>query len=102
MTNLCYVIHIIFLTIDESNYILEDVDYLAKYKCKLTDAVTRARANPCALLSGYNFCFTKHIQPPIANLSAIIKSSGGNVRILSFSHSCLVHTAQNLVKKLCI
>ncbi|KAF3336773.1 Mediator of DNA damage checkpoint protein 1 [Carex littledalei] len=65
--------------VDEANYILEDEDYLTKYKCELRDAVARARANPCALFSGYSFCFTKHIQPSIDNLSAIIKSCGGNV-----------------------
>ncbi|KAJ3687936.1 hypothetical protein LUZ61_017100 [Rhynchospora tenuis] len=64
--------------VDEANYILEDVDYLTKYKCELRDAVARARANPGALFSGYSFCFAKHIQPS-TDLSAIIKSSGGNV-----------------------
>ncbi|KAJ1695748.1 hypothetical protein LUZ63_012446 [Rhynchospora breviuscula] len=64
--------------VGEANYILEDVDYLMKYKCKLRDAVSRARANPGSLFSGYRFCFAKHIQPSM-DLSAIIKSSGGNV-----------------------
>ncbi|KAH7677128.1 Acyl-CoA N-acyltransferase protein [Dioscorea alata] len=63
----------------EEHYILEDEDYLSKYKCKLKDAVLRAKANPCSLLNGYHFCLARHIQPSFDILSTIIKSAGGDV-----------------------
>ncbi|KAJ0978890.1 hypothetical protein J5N97_014364 [Dioscorea zingiberensis] len=63
----------------EEHFILEDEDYLSKYKCKLKDAVLRAKANPCSLFNGYHLCLARHIQPSINILSAIIKSAGGHV-----------------------
>ncbi|KAG6528382.1 uncharacterized protein LOC122041593 [Zingiber officinale] len=64
---------------EESQFILEDEDYLLKYKTKLRDAVERARRNPHSLLRGYDVCLAKHIQPSAATLSAIIQSAGGHV-----------------------
>ncbi|KAJ0978877.1 hypothetical protein J5N97_014351 [Dioscorea zingiberensis] len=63
----------------EEHFILEDEDYLSKYKCKLKDAVLRAKANPCSLFNGYHLCLARHIQPSINILSAIIQSAGGHV-----------------------
>ncbi|XP_039128831.1 uncharacterized protein LOC120264968 isoform X3 [Dioscorea cayenensis subsp. rotundata] len=63
----------------EEHYILEDEDYLSKYKCKLKDAVLRAKANPRSLLNGYHFCLARHIQPSFDILSTIIESAGGDV-----------------------
>ncbi|KAJ6812417.1 uncharacterized protein M6B38_149805 [Iris pallida] len=63
----------------ESQFILQDEDYLLKYKSELRDAVIRARSNPKSLLKGYNFCISKYIQPSVNILSAIIKSAGGSV-----------------------
>ncbi|XP_020585845.1 uncharacterized protein LOC110028365 [Phalaenopsis equestris] len=65
--------------IDESQYILEDEDYLLKYKCKLRDAVMRAKANPHSLLVGYQLCLSKHIQPSLKDLASIVLSAGGSV-----------------------
>ncbi|XP_020690991.2 uncharacterized protein LOC110105727 isoform X2 [Dendrobium catenatum] len=65
--------------LDESQHILEDEDYHVKYKCKLSDAVIRARANPHSLLRGYQVCLSKHIQPSVNDLSSIISSAGGSV-----------------------
>lgn len=64
---------------EESQFILEDEDYLLKYKTRLRDAVERSRRNPHSLLRGYDVCLAKHIQPSAATLSAIIQSAGGNV-----------------------
>lgn len=61
---------------------MEDEDYLSKYKCKLKDAVLRAKANPRSLLNGYHFCLARHIQPSFDILSTIIESAGGDVSIL--------------------
>ncbi|KAM0954084.1 putative transcription regulator GNAT family [Dioscorea sansibarensis] len=63
----------------EEHYILEDEDYLSKYKCKLKDAVLRSKANRRSLLNGYHFCLARHIQPSFGILSTIIKSAGGDV-----------------------
>lgn len=65
---------------DESPHILNDKDYLLKYKSDLKSSVFRARANSHALFKGYNVCITAHVQTPAKMLvSAIVKSAGGNV-----------------------
>ncbi|PIA48277.1 hypothetical protein AQUCO_01400695v1 [Aquilegia coerulea] len=76
--------------VDELPFILQDKDYLLKYKSELKDAVLRAKAHPRALLKGYDICLAKHVQPPVEILSDIIKSAGGNVvRSLSKVHEPL-------------
>ncbi|XP_020234487.1 uncharacterized protein LOC109814462 isoform X2 [Cajanus cajan] len=65
--------------VDELPHILNDTDYLLKYKSDLKSAVFRAKASPHALLKGYNICIAAHVQTPAKTLSAIVKSAGGNV-----------------------
>ncbi|KAI3968257.1 hypothetical protein MKX01_018560 [Papaver californicum] len=65
--------------VGELPFILQDEDYLLKYKSELTDAVLRVKAHPGGLLEGYEVCFAKHVQPPVSTLSAIVKSAGGHV-----------------------
>ncbi|PKA66994.1 Histone acetyltransferase GCN5 [Apostasia shenzhenica] len=65
--------------LDELPHILEDEDYLLKYSSSLRDVIGRAKANPHSLLSGYQVCLSKHIQPSIDVLSSIISSAGGCV-----------------------
>lgn len=66
--------------VDESPHILDDKDYLLKYKSDLKCSVFRARANSHALFKGYNVCIAAHVQTPAKTLvSAIVKSAGGNV-----------------------
>ncbi|PWA44870.1 Acyl-CoA N-acyltransferase [Artemisia annua] len=67
------------LFVDETPYILEDLDYESKYRTDLKGAVLRARANPGTLLKGFEVCLAAHVQPPIDTLSAIVRSAGGNV-----------------------
>ena len=64
---------------DELPYILNDKDYLLKYKSDLKSAVLRAKASPQALLKGYDVCISAHVQPPAKTLSAIVMSAGGKV-----------------------
>lgn len=45
----------------------------------LKGTVLRARANPGALLKGFEVCLAAHVQPPINTLSAIVRSAGGDV-----------------------
>ena len=63
-------------------FVLEDEEYLLKYKSDLRDAVMRAKANPNSLLRGYHVCIAKHIHPSSNVLSIVIKSAGGNVSIM--------------------
>ncbi|KAF7819070.1 PAX-interacting protein 1 [Senna tora] len=65
--------------VDELPYILNDQDYLLKYRSDLKSAVLRAKACPGALFKGYNLCIAAHVQPPAKTLSAIVRSAGGNV-----------------------
>ncbi|XP_024043169.1 uncharacterized protein LOC18031219 [Citrus clementina] len=65
--------------VDESSYMLNDDDYVLKYRSELKDSVLRAKARPGGLLRGYNIIMAAHIQPPIKTLSAIVRSAGGNV-----------------------
>ncbi|KAI3867878.1 hypothetical protein MKW92_046551 [Papaver armeniacum] len=65
--------------VGELPFILQDEDYLLKYKSELKDAVLRVKANPGGLLEGYEVCFAKHVEPPVSTLSAIVKSAGGQV-----------------------
>ncbi|PWA80729.1 Acyl-CoA N-acyltransferase [Artemisia annua] len=53
--------------------------------------VLRARANPGALLKGFEVWLAAHVQPPIDTLSAIVRSAGGNV-------ICDVEKAKDLKK----
>ena len=64
---------------DELPYILNDKDYLLKYKSDLKSAVLRANASPQALFKGYDVCISAHVQPPAKTLSAIVMSAGGKV-----------------------
>lgn len=61
------------------DYVLNDEDYLSKYRCDLKSAVLRAKANPQALFKGYDVCIADHVQPPAKTLAAIVRSAGGNV-----------------------
>ncbi|TKY62663.1 PAX-interacting protein 1 [Spatholobus suberectus] len=65
--------------VDEVPHILNDTDYLLKYKSDLKSAVFRAKASPHALFKGYNICIAAHVQTPAKTLSAIVRSAGGNV-----------------------
>ncbi|MCD7459278.1 hypothetical protein HAX54_040537 [Datura stramonium] len=65
--------------IDEMQFILRDEDYELKYRSELKGAVLRAKTHPQALLKGYDICLAAHVHPPVGNLSAIVKSAGGNV-----------------------
>ncbi|XVF56231.1 hypothetical protein PTKIN_Ptkin06aG0102100 [Pterospermum kingtungense] len=65
--------------VDELPYILQDEDYVLKYRTELKDSVLRAKARPGALLKGYSFCIAALVQPPVTTLSTIIKSAGGNI-----------------------
>ncbi|URD93148.1 BRCA1 C Terminus (BRCT) domain [Musa troglodytarum] len=65
--------------LEESQFILEDEDYLLKYKTDLRNVVNRAKTNPKSLLRGYHVCLPKHTQPSVGILSTIIRSAGGNV-----------------------
>ncbi|XP_058749892.1 uncharacterized protein LOC131622894 isoform X2 [Vicia villosa] len=65
--------------VDESPHILNDEDYLLKYKLDLRSAVFRAKACPHALFKGYNICIAANVQTPAETLSAIVSSAGGNV-----------------------
>ncbi|MCL7026054.1 hypothetical protein MKW94_003847 [Papaver nudicaule] len=67
--------------VGELPFVLQDEDYLLKYKSELKDAVLRVKAHPRGLLEGYEVCFAKHVQPPVKTLSAIVKSAGGHVRL---------------------
>ncbi|XP_020275882.1 uncharacterized protein LOC109850310 isoform X2 [Asparagus officinalis] len=63
----------------ETPFILEDEDYLLKYKFELKDAVNRAKLKPHSLFRGYNICLAKHIQPSVDVILSIIKATGGKV-----------------------
>ncbi|KAL5059263.1 hypothetical protein RYX36_030867 [Vicia faba] len=65
--------------VDESPHILNDEDYLLKYRLDLRSAVFRAKARPHALFKGYNICIAANVQTPAETLSAIVSSAGGNV-----------------------
>ncbi|GKC20838.1 acyl-CoA N-acyltransferase [Tanacetum coccineum] len=77
--------------VEETPYILEDLDYESKYMTDLKGAVLRAKASPGALLKGFEVCLAAHVQPPINTLSAIVRSAGGNV-------ICDVEKAKDLTK----
>lgn len=64
---------------DELPYVLNDDDYMSKYRASLKTAVLRAKARPGALFEGYDVCISAHAQPPPKTLSLIVKSAGGNV-----------------------
>ncbi|KAK1316388.1 putative inactive purple acid phosphatase 27 [Acorus calamus] len=69
--------------VDELNFILEDEDFVLKYKSKLRNSVLRAKGNPCSLLKGYNVCLAKHIQPTVDILLSTVKSAGGTAQYVS-------------------
>ncbi|XP_031739690.1 mediator of DNA damage checkpoint protein 1-like isoform X2 [Cucumis sativus] len=71
--------------VDELPYILNDDDYISKYRASLKAAVLRAKACPGVLFEGYDICISAHAQPPPKTLSLIVKSAGGNVGSLHFS-----------------
>lgn len=58
---------------------MKDKEYELKYRIELEVAVFRAKANPHALLKGYDICLAAHVQPPASTLSTIVRSAGGNV-----------------------
>lgn len=64
---------------DELPYILNDEQYMLKYRAELKSAVLRAKASPQALFKGYYVCIATHVQPPAKTLSAIVRSAGGEV-----------------------
>ncbi|KAE8098705.1 hypothetical protein FH972_016749 [Carpinus fangiana] len=65
--------------VDELPYILNDEQYMLKYRAELKCAVLRAKASPQALLKGYYVCIATHVQPPAKILSAIVRSAGGEI-----------------------
>ncbi|CAA3011239.1 microcephalin isoform X1 [Olea europaea subsp. europaea] len=65
--------------VDEMPFTLKDEEYETKYRTELKCAVLRAKTRPRALLKGLDICLANHVQPPVATLSAIVKSAGGNV-----------------------
>ncbi|KAK2975284.1 hypothetical protein RJ640_001133, partial [Escallonia rubra] len=67
---------------NEMPFILEDEDYKLKYRIDLKDAMLRAKASPQALLKGYDVCLAAHVHPTVSTLSAIVRSAGGNARVL--------------------
>ncbi|CAB4286552.1 unnamed protein product [Prunus armeniaca] len=62
----------------ESSYILDDKEYVLKYKTELRGAVLRAKASPQGLLKGYDVYIAAHVQPTARMLSCIVRSAGGN------------------------
>ena len=66
---------------DELPYILNDEEYVLKYRTKLKCAVLKAKASPQALLKGYYVCIVAHVQPPAKTLSAIVRSTSGEVSL---------------------
>lgn len=66
---------------DELPFIVQDEDYLMKFRVDLKEAVLRARENPGKLLKGYTVCLTTHVNLPIETLAAIIWSAGGKVKV---------------------
>ncbi|XP_031377350.1 uncharacterized protein LOC116192824 isoform X2 [Punica granatum] len=65
--------------VDEVPFILEDEDYVLKYRSDLKGAVIRARASPRALLEGYHVCIAHHVHPPQRTLTEIVTAAGGNI-----------------------
>ncbi|CAI9765645.1 unnamed protein product [Fraxinus pennsylvanica] len=65
--------------VDEMPFTLKDEEYETRYRTELKCAVLRAKARPRALLKGLDVCLATQVQPPVATLSAIVKSAGGNV-----------------------
>ncbi|PQM34498.1 uncharacterized protein Pyn_09296 [Prunus yedoensis var. nudiflora] len=65
--------------VDESSYILDDKEYVLKYKTELRGAVLRAKASPQGLLKGYDVYIAAHVQPTARMLSSIVRSAGGNI-----------------------
>ncbi|KAG6640997.1 hypothetical protein CIPAW_09G042700 [Carya illinoinensis] len=65
--------------VDEFLYVLNDEEYMLRYKAELKHAVLRAKASPQALLKGYYVCIAAHVQPPAKTLSAIVRSAGGEI-----------------------
>ncbi|TXG70288.1 hypothetical protein EZV62_005223 [Acer yangbiense] len=65
--------------VDEALYILNDEDYVLKYRTELNSTIVRAKARAGSLLEGYNICMSAHVQPPVKTLAAIVRSAGGNV-----------------------
>ncbi|KAG7961993.1 hypothetical protein I3843_09G043200 [Carya illinoinensis] len=65
--------------VDEFPYVLNDEEYMLRYKAELKHAVLRAKASPQALLKGYYVCIAARVQPPAKTLSAIVRSAGGEI-----------------------
>ncbi|KAL7587641.1 hypothetical protein Lser_V15G38703 [Lactuca serriola] len=45
----------------------------------LRNTIVKARENPGGLLKGFEVCLATHVQPPVSTMSAIVRSTGGNV-----------------------
>lgn len=67
------------LLTDESPFILEDAEYLFKYRAEIKSVILRAKARPRALLKGYSVCLAPHVQPAVETLSTIVRFAGGKV-----------------------
>ncbi|KAL6336906.1 hypothetical protein AAG906_036220 [Vitis piasezkii] len=65
--------------VDESPFILEDAEYLFKYRAEIKSVILRAKARPRALLKGYSVCLAPHVQPAVETLSTIVRFAGGKV-----------------------
>ncbi|MCO5580772.1 hypothetical protein L7F22_034642 [Adiantum nelumboides] len=65
--------------VDEKAFILKDGVFESKYKTTLQDVIKRRRQLPHGLLEGMCIYPTKHVQPPVETMSAIVLSAGGKV-----------------------
>ncbi|XP_017255859.1 uncharacterized protein LOC135146694 isoform X1 [Daucus carota subsp. sativus] len=65
--------------VDERPFLLTDNEYEVKYRIELQTAVFRGKANPQALLRGYDICVSANVQPPASTISKIATCAGGKV-----------------------
>ncbi|KAI5079275.1 hypothetical protein GOP47_0004754 [Adiantum capillus-veneris] len=65
--------------VEEGAFILKDAVFESRYKTTLQDVITQRRQMPHGLLEGMYIYPTKHVQPPVETMSAIVLSAGGKV-----------------------
>lgn len=65
--------------IEEAPFVLKDEAFECKYKTTLEIVIKRGKQRPHGLLQGMCIYPTKHVQPPLETVSAIILSGGGKV-----------------------
>ncbi|KAH7330824.1 hypothetical protein KP509_20G003800 [Ceratopteris richardii] len=74
--------------VDEEPFILKDGAFESKYKTTLGEVIKRRKRMPHGLLQGVCVYPTKHVQPPVETISAIVLSAGGKV-VTSFEEAKL-------------